>query len=375
MKKRVLVILCSLVMILLVGCRGNASNSLVGQWVNEDANEEEKEGDPFDFFNNSTAIEFFSDGTAIISYISERTNSVKWVVENERLKITLETGIFGDIAASYSYKLSKDTLVLTDDDGEKITYTKVTGTSQVNNVENTINGSSNLVEIDPFEYISIEYDGKNYFGEVKEIHNNATDDFLSKLSFAVDMKVNYGLANGDKIKIFIDSKDVEKDAAENNYILTQTEKEYIVEGLPHYINLLSDIPADIADELQEKACEDVKTLLENNIMYREYTDVDIEFIGNYLWTIEGVSPTYKNYYYFIYKVNAILDQEKVAFYYYICFHDLFMDENGNLLVDLEQSGSGLDITEPHPGYETIEALENYLTECYGDTHTCDCNIK
>lgn len=317
MKKKVLVILCSLMMILLVGC-GGSSNSLIGQWVNED--ESERDENPFELFSDSTAIECFSDGTAIISYSSGLTNSVNWVVENERIKFTLDTGIFGNIASSYSYKLSEDTLILTDDDGEETTYTRITGTSQVNNVENIINEPSNLVEIDPFEYISIEYDGKNYFGEVKEIHNNATDDFLSKLSFAVDMKVNYGLANGDKIKIFIDSKNVEKDAAENNYILTQTEKEYVVEGLPHYINLLSDIPSDIADELQEKACEDVKTLLENNIMYREYTDVDIEFIGNYLWTIEGVSPTYKNYYYFIYKINAILDQEKVAFYYYICFH-------------------------------------------------------
>lgn len=125
MKKKVTVILCSLLMVLLVGCGGNASNSLIGQWTNEDEEENENNGDPFDLFSDSTAIEFFSDGTAIISYTSERTNSVQWVVENERLKLTLDTGIFGNIATSYTYQLTKNTLMLTDDEGGETSFTKV----------------------------------------------------------------------------------------------------------------------------------------------------------------------------------------------------------------------------------------------------------
>ena len=123
MKKKVTVILCSLLMILLIGC-GGSSNNLIGQWVNEDENETETDGDPFALFSDSTAIDFFSDGTAIISYSSGRTNSVKWVAENERLKLTLDTGIFGNVATSYSYQLTKNTLMLTDDEGEKTTFTK-----------------------------------------------------------------------------------------------------------------------------------------------------------------------------------------------------------------------------------------------------------
>lgn len=124
MKKKILVILCSLLTVLLVGCGGssNSSNSLIGQWVNED--ESERDENPFELFSDSTAIEFFSDGTAIISYSSGLTNSVNWVVENERIKFTLDTGIFGNIASSYSYKLSGDTLILTDDDGEETTLYK-----------------------------------------------------------------------------------------------------------------------------------------------------------------------------------------------------------------------------------------------------------
>jgi len=122
MKKKVLVILCSLLMILIVGC-GESGNSLTGQWVNED--ESERDENPFELFSDSTVIEFFSDGTAIISYSSGLTNSVNWVVENERIKLTLDTGIFGNIATSYSYKLSKDTLVLTDDEGKETTYIRV----------------------------------------------------------------------------------------------------------------------------------------------------------------------------------------------------------------------------------------------------------
>lgn len=355
MKKKVTLILCSLMMILLIGC-GGKSQTLVGAWTSN--------------ADGKIDFELFSDGTGVEN---EELGSfpLEWIAENGKLKITINAG-FVSLAESFSYQLSDDTLILTTDEGEETTFTRVKESK--NTTEDITNDLSELIEVDPFEYITIEYEGENYLGEVKKIHNNATDEFLSQLSFGIDYEKKILLANGDKIKIYIDSKNVEANAAKNNYVLTQTEKEYIVEGLPHYITLLSDIPSDITDELQEKAYEDIKTLLENNIMYQEYADADIEFIGNYLWTRNSVSPTYGNYYYFIYKVSAALDQEKVTFYYYKCFHDLFMDENENLLVDLEQSGSGLDITEPHPGYESIETLENYLTERYGDTHTCDCNI-
>lgn len=109
MKKKVLVILCSLMMILLVGC-GLKTSTLVGSW----ATDAEEKAD----------FELYSDGTGIEK---EEIGSfaLEWIAENGKLKVTIDTGLFGKIAASYSYKLSEDTLILTDDDGEETTYIRV----------------------------------------------------------------------------------------------------------------------------------------------------------------------------------------------------------------------------------------------------------
>lgn len=112
MKKKVTVILCSLLMILLVGCGGNASNSIIGQWVNIDEND----GDSFEFFSDGTGIIIDSDGT---------THSVTWIAENERIKITVDMGILGEWSSSCDYKLDKDSLTIDDGEGNIDTYTKV----------------------------------------------------------------------------------------------------------------------------------------------------------------------------------------------------------------------------------------------------------
>lgn len=103
MKKRVIVLIC-LIAVLLVGCGKNSS--LVGTW---DTDAEGK----LDF-------ELYSDGTGIAE-----NYSLEWVAENGKLKVTFDVGILGTVADSYSYELSGNILVLTDDEGESTTYTRV----------------------------------------------------------------------------------------------------------------------------------------------------------------------------------------------------------------------------------------------------------
>lgn len=259
------------------------------------------------------------------------------------------------------------------------------GGKQVEGTKYTIKTSEeeeteNLVEIDPFKYITIEYDGQSYLGEIKEIKNNATDEFLSSLSFVSDNY--YNLANGDKIKIYIDSPLVEEQAKKNNYVFTQIEKEYTVEGLPYYITSLGDIPEELMETLKNESNEKIEVALEQSLRYKNTIVLNTEFVGNYLWTVEGISAAYQNNCFFVYKVE-VEAAEKFTYYYYICFHDLFMNENNNLTVDLEQHGD-----EPNPyygetferegesyeGFQKLEDLRIFLENKYGDNYISDSNI-
>lgn len=113
MKKKIGVLLCwVMIVILLVGC-GEKSASLVGTWETD-----EKEEVDFGYF------ELYSDGTGLEKE-ELGTFSIKWTDENGKLKITLDTGFLGTLAFSYSYELTEDTLILTNDEGESATYTRV----------------------------------------------------------------------------------------------------------------------------------------------------------------------------------------------------------------------------------------------------------
>lgn len=113
MKKKVTVILCSLLMVLLVGCGGNSS-TLVGAWTTDAEGMEEE----------NAYFELYSDGTGLIKE-DMGSSALEWIAENGKLKLTIDAGLFGKVAVSYSYTLSENTLILTDDDGTDTTFTKV----------------------------------------------------------------------------------------------------------------------------------------------------------------------------------------------------------------------------------------------------------
>ena len=96
-------------MLLAIGGCGK-KESLVGKWVYT----EEGTG-------RTQTMEFFSDGTGTIIEEETLSYSCEWTVENGRLKVEIDTGIFGKISQTADYKLEGDTLVLTDE-GESFTY-------------------------------------------------------------------------------------------------------------------------------------------------------------------------------------------------------------------------------------------------------------
>lgn len=237
------------------------------------------------------------------------------------------------------------------------------------------------IEIDPFEYVTIEYDGDSYLGEVKKINNNATDDFLSGLTFDIDK--DYGLANGDTITVSIRYlSTVNEQALEHNYILTQTEKEYTVEGLPYYIYSLSEIPDNLMEEMRNTADEELENFLTNDmsIIYnKEIIDIESEYIGNMLWSFKNISAAYANHCYFVYKIHVKTEIDEFDYYFYIEFYDLYKDKDGEVTLRTESVGmtqrsdeeSFIHNEELYMGFESIEDMINQYEE---DKWTFDSNI-
>ena len=108
MKRRIAALLCVLT-ILLIGC-GAEAPTLIGAW------ETDAEG--------KADFELYSDGTGLEKE-SMGTFALEWIAENGKLKVTIDIGVFGTVAQSFSYDLTEDTLILTDDEGISTTYTRI----------------------------------------------------------------------------------------------------------------------------------------------------------------------------------------------------------------------------------------------------------
>jgi uncharacterized lipoprotein YehR (DUF1307 family) len=110
MKKTLAVLLALMLMFSLVACGGGGS-SLVGKWVPEEG--QDISGDFIE-----ERMELSKDGTGIGDGMS-----LKWKAEKDRLTFNLDLLGFG-LALAYDYEISGDTLTLTNDDGESVTYKK-----------------------------------------------------------------------------------------------------------------------------------------------------------------------------------------------------------------------------------------------------------
>ena len=120
MKKdtKVKILLLILLIMVCVSCKGQVSypNQFIGRW----------EGS-LRYRSNYNSVyelfEFFADGTLLLYDRESSTEyfgyAVEWRVINNRLIIKV-----GSYGKAFNYQFSSNTLILTDDDGTKVTLTK-----------------------------------------------------------------------------------------------------------------------------------------------------------------------------------------------------------------------------------------------------------
>ncbi len=111
-KGRRIISVCMTVLVMLLAIAGcGKKESLVGKWTYTDEVTEATE-----------TMELFSDGTGILA-ADEISQSLEWAIVDGKLKIEVDTGIFGKVPMVVDYELDGDKLMLTNE-GETITYMK-----------------------------------------------------------------------------------------------------------------------------------------------------------------------------------------------------------------------------------------------------------
>ena len=124
-------------------------------------------------------------------------------------------------------------------------------------MEFTVEGLEEARIVDPFENIQVSFTGLAPFGEV-HIENQSTEGFLRNLNFQCE---NTGdLSNGDtvtvKIKNYGDEVDVTAYISEG-ILLSETSKEYVVEGLGSYIRNMEELSEEVIESMKKQAQDDL----------------------------------------------------------------------------------------------------------------------
>ena len=150
----------------------------------------------------------------------------------------------------------------------------------------TVEGLKDPIELDPFTDLDVAFIGVAPNGEAA-IVDARTD--LDIKEYRYDVEPNTGLKNGDTVTMSIVNENLEEIALQQGYILLQTEKQFVVEGLSHYISSIQEIPDDMMEKLK-KQTEDVidsaaTAWVDGNKILNK------EFIGNYLLVKKRAAST------------------------------------------------------------------------------------
>lgn len=255
----------------------------------------------------------------------------------------------------------------------------------------TVKGLEEAEMFDPFEYVTVTYDGIAPNGRA----NIAVDyDNIPVTELSFDSDTSSGLSNGDKITVTVSSyyDDINTYCLEYGMLPTNLEMEYTVDGLSKYASELSEIPQDVMDKLDEHALDSF-----NAYVAKKWADSEslegIKLIGNYLLTPKDPSiyTSNQNIIYFIYEVTAKNPESEDSFtyYYYTYYTDIMILDDGTCSFDLGTmtvpsgsmffgSVSGEAFAKGdyfYTGYEDLDSLFNKQVTAKIDSYNYESTVE
>lgn len=236
--------------------------------------------------------------------------------------------------------------------------------------EFTVEGLSDIAEIDPFDYITVEFDGTapNAYADVK-VDNS--QDVFNYIYYSIDK--NDDLDIGDKVTISFDDDQVEY-AANNGYKLTETSKEYTVENLDHYILDASKISDDTLKSMKKETEDALKEYFDDWDNYLGYKD--LKYVGMYFLATKDSDSWYPNYIYIIYSANVSSkdnDFKDSTVYIPVQFSDLLEKKEGTQQYDTHDIQGCTDLEfglwREVAGYTTEKDMYKELITDNSDSYT------
>lgn len=192
-------------------------------------------------------------------------------------------------------------------------------------IDITVSGLQEPIEINPFDKIKIQYSGTAPNGSAV-VDNSALTDLPETIQFSIAPRD--GLRNGDTITVSITESTV-NNLASKGYHLTETEKTYTVEGLQSYLMSLDDLPAD-ANKKMESHGQD---LLRSEIAsyWDNPSDLDsITLLGNYLLTTKEGMPDPSSILVYVYEIKT----QDFSYYSYVEFSKIMILNDGTCSFNL-----------------------------------------
>lgn len=242
-------------------------------------------------------------------------------------------------------------------------------------------------EFDPFDYISVAYDGIAPSGNL--IINKDSSNPVSGLNYRADRSDN--LSNGDIVTITVEvSSDLNEYCLGKGYIPTAEKREYKVSGLTSYARTLHDIPDETKEKLRTQAEDSIRAYCagwaEGNSLKQ------LEFLGYYfLAPKEGFSARPNNEIYCVYKITSDINgvtkdnttemqNAEEVFYTNFYYSDLIILDDGVCSVELSK-GKTTD-NRIYSAYGSIgsgwfSTFNNYFYYGYSDLDSMfnDCVAK
>lgn len=225
---------------------------------------------------------------------------------------------------------------------------------------------ADLTEATVYDYFSnldVTFSGiaPNVSVEVDSDDNGGVSDYVGYSWSKQD-----GIEKGEAVTLTLD---IDEDGLmrEYGYVIPEKTKEFKCDAVSEYVHELSQIP----DEMMQKMRKQAEDAFDAYVASDWVDDAVLKkktFLGSYLLKPkDGMSADAENYIYLVYKIDAKNpDAGKFSYYYYTCFWDAMILEDGTCSVDLSNystpiggwySGETFEKGNlTYAGYETLDSL-------------------
>ena len=207
--------------------------------------------------------------------ISVDKDEIRWAMEDEEVPDDVQDSLLSsiEVSASEDKNLSNEQEVTI-----SLKYNERAAKRAKIKFKNeewtyTVEGLDEAEAFDPFDYVTVNFTG-NSPAVMVDVNPQSTSG-KGTLNFTAD-KVS-GLANGDKITVTCDID--EEKWATKGYKITQTSKEYTVEGMPTIVTSVKDIKDDDLTNMKEAAEELIQPYIDETLEYG-FDTTGLKYIGS-----------------------------------------------------------------------------------------------